>query len=352
MNFFLNQITFNLFTCLSVLLVLTGLFVLPVTFVYAQCSCQSHTGKKIDLIFDTDANNEIDDQYALAYLLFNGNRFSVEGITVNATYGGGEVELHYEEAKRIVKLSNLYQRVPILKGANSSFNRIREQVDKPDFDGYQAVEFIIGQAMKEREDRLVLLAVGKLTNIALALRKEPEIASKVHVVWLGSNYPDPGEYNQDNDPGSLNYLLNTDVPFDMVTVRYGEPSGTDAVKVSLAQIRQQMPGMGPNVFPPVEGRHGGTFRNFGDYGVNLFENYPMDGEPPSRPLYDMAAVAILKNPSWAQMKMISAPILIAGEWQERPENPRKIALWENFDIYGILNDFFITMRFPELINQR
>src|SRR4029453_2741022 len=36
-------------------------------------------------LVDTDANNELDDQHALAYLLFNGRSFDVEGITVNAT---------------------------------------------------------------------------------------------------------------------------------------------------------------------------------------------------------------------------------------------------------------------------
>ncbi len=83
--------------------------------------------------------------------------------------------------------------------------------------------------MKEREQKLVLLPVGKLTNIALALKKEPAIADRVRVVWLGSNYPEPGEYNLDNDTVSMNYVLGTSVPFEIVTVRYGKPSGTAAV---------------------------------------------------------------------------------------------------------------------------
>jgi hypothetical protein len=37
------------------------------------------------VILDTDANNELDDQHAIAYLLFNGQVFDVEGITVNRT---------------------------------------------------------------------------------------------------------------------------------------------------------------------------------------------------------------------------------------------------------------------------
>ena len=36
-------------------------------------SCNNVSIQKTRLIFDTDANNEPDDQHALAYLLFNGN---------------------------------------------------------------------------------------------------------------------------------------------------------------------------------------------------------------------------------------------------------------------------------------
>ena len=39
---------------------------------------------------DTDANNELDDQHAIAYLLANENYFDVEGMTVNTTTDGRE----------------------------------------------------------------------------------------------------------------------------------------------------------------------------------------------------------------------------------------------------------------------
>ncbi|MEY3896633.1 MAG: hypothetical protein RLZZ214_2153, partial [Verrucomicrobiota bacterium] len=38
--------------------------------------------EKIRVILDTDANNELDDQHAIAYLLCSGETFDVEGITV------------------------------------------------------------------------------------------------------------------------------------------------------------------------------------------------------------------------------------------------------------------------------
>jgi hypothetical protein len=336
------------------------LFTLILFFVAASC-CTDKTEvkvetKKIHVIYDTDANNEVDDQYALAYLIFSEDHFVLEGVTVNATsspdgYSNySKVEWHYDEAKRVMQLCGVWGEIPLYTGAQDAFDEIKSFVDEPDFDGNEAVDFIIEQAMKPRDERLVLLPVGKLTNIALALKKEPRIAEKVHIVWLGSNYPEPGEHNQDWDIPSMNYILDVDVPFDMVTVRYGHPSGTSAMMVAHSEVKRRMPGVGPWQDEPVIGRHGGEFYTWGDYAVELYNKYQghMWGDPRGRALFDMAAVAILKNPDWAESYMHPAPIFTDGKWLERPYNPRKIKIWEWFDIYAIPADFFETMDYYEI----
>ena len=77
--------------------------------------------EKTRVILDADANNELDDQHAIAYTLFNGDDFDVEGITVNRTRNGGDVEQHFKEAERIVKLCHLDQKITVYRGANGSF---------------------------------------------------------------------------------------------------------------------------------------------------------------------------------------------------------------------------------------
>ncbi|MFH0758585.1 MAG: nucleoside hydrolase [Bacteroidota bacterium] len=297
---------------------------------------------QIPVIIDSDANNELDDQHAIAYLLLNPGAFQTIGVTVNATWGGGDVGEHVKEARRIVKLCGLEGKIPVLAGANGTFPEIREFTCDSLFDGHAAVDFIITEAMKERSEKLVLVPVGKLTNIALALKKEPAVAERIRVVWLGSNYPEPGEYNQDNDTASMNYVLGTDVPFEMATVRYGKPSGTAAVTVTQADIFGKMPGLGPHIEEPVSGRHGGTFSCFGDYSVSLFTHIDYSDEAKTRSLFDMAAVAIVKDSSWATASVIPAPILVDGQWVERPDNKRKILVWEYFDREKILADFYAT----------
>lgn len=311
---------------------------------------QEQAPKKITVLFDTDANNELDDQHALAYLLLNGNTFDLAGVTVNATKSGGDIEAQYAEAFRVMKLCGFENDLPLFKGANGSFDSIQHHINDPTFDGYEAVNYIIERTAKPSTQKMVVLAVGKLTNLALALKKDTALADRIRLVWLGSNYPEPGEYNQDNDTSAMNYVLKTKVPFEMVTVRYGKPSGSGAVTVLQEEARKNMPGIGPTIAIPVEGRHGGTFTSFGDYSVNLFEHIDYHGNPPARSLFDMVAVAIVKNPAWGQKAEIPAPVLIDNQWKDKPDNTRKIIVWENFDKKNILDDFYATLKNYRLVD--
>lgn len=300
------------------------------------------------VLLDTDANNEVDDQHAIAYMLFSGDAFDVVGITVNRSRGGGDIEQHAKEAERIVKLAGLERRFTVTRGASGSFDEIAGHIGQRDFDGAAAVDLIIRRAHESSGQPLVLLPVGKLTNIALALKKDPSIASRVRIVWLGSNYPEPGEYNQENDEAALEYILETNALFEIALVRYGTSSGTAAVRVTREEIRSRMPGKGPRIKQPVVGRNGGRFTTFGDYSVDLFEHIDLEGNPPARALFDMAAVAIVKNPAWAHPVRIPAPRLVGGKWVARPTNPRTIILWENFDRDAIVKDFHASMDKPVL----
>ena len=304
--------------------------------------------EKIRILLDTDANNEVDDQHAIAYMLLNGDAFLVEGLTVNRTNNGGDIEAQALEAERVVRLCSLYPALPVTRGASGSFEQIASNIGDSAFDGSDAVDLIIRRAKIFSGKKLVLLAIGKLTNIALALKKEPAITDHVKLVWLGSNYPKPGEYNLENDEGALNFILDTQVEFEMAVVRYGAESGTSAVRVALEDVMQNLAGKGPRSVSPVIGRHGGEFTTFGDYSINLLQNVDLYYDPPSRALYDMAVAAVVKNPSWAEATVIGAPILENGVWRDRPANPRKVVILENFKKQMIVDDFYRTISYYRL----
>lgn len=298
---------------------------------------------KIRLIIDSDANNELDDQHALAYAFFSRDVFDIEGVTINNTRNGGTLKGHYDEAVRVAKLCGADKDVKIYKGASGNYADIQNHVSEADFDGKEAVDFIIRSAKSADTRQLVLLPIGKLTNIALALKKAPEIAGKIRIVWLGSNYPEAGEYNLDDDTTSVNPVIQSQAPFEMAVVRNGKPSGTAAVAVTPSEINTRLKGKGLKVAEPVTGRHGNNFTNFGDYSADLFANADLHGNTPSRALYDMAAVALVKNPDWAVKTMINAPVLSGNKWIDNAKSQRKIGIWENFRKEAILADFYKTV---------
>ncbi|MGC4233410.1 MAG: nucleoside hydrolase [Niabella sp.] len=331
-------------TCIKKTVYLLLLFILAD--LGTTLKAQPANGGKIKVIFDTDTNNEVDDQHALAYLLFSSDVFDIKGITVNATQNGGDINKHLKEAERVMRLCKSYGKVPLIAGANKDYQTIVKDISKGKYDGQDAVNFIIQQAKKNTGDKLIVLAVGKLTNLALALKAQPDIAQNIKIVWLGSNYPDPGEYNLNDDIPSLNYVLSLPVEFEMAVVRYGVPSGTGAVRFARDDIRKKMPGLGPRIKKAIEGRHGNKFKCFGDYSVDLFNHVKVYGADSGRSLFDMAAVAIVKNPSWATSKEIPAPFYEEKNkrWEKRPDNKRKIKYWERFNVPAISEDFYKTMK--------
>ena len=160
------------------------------------------------VIFDTDANNELDDQHAIAYLLFNQDIFEIVGITTNRTYNGGSIENHTAEAVRIVKMCDAWGQFPVLSGADGTYEEIKPHLAESNFDGHEAVNLIIEKAHETKSGKLLLFPVGKMTNIALALEKDPAIIPKVKVVWMGTQIPYSNpEYNQENDMPRPRQLL-------------------------------------------------------------------------------------------------------------------------------------------------
>jgi inosine-uridine nucleoside N-ribohydrolase len=303
-----------------------------------------HGMNEIRVLLDTDANNEIDDQHAIAYLLLSGDSFILEGITVNKTNNGGDIHEQAKEAERVIKLCDMEDKISVTLGASDSFSEIQSKVMNPVFDGSDAVDLMIEKAHRNASQVLTILAIGKLTNIALAIKKDPTIVSKIKVVWLGSNYPLPGEYNLESDSESMNFVIASGVLFEIAVVRYKEKSGTTAVTVTPQDLERNIVGNGPKLDKAVIGRNGGEFFNFGDYSFNLLDNVYLFGDPPSRPLYDMAAVAVIKNPEWAEKKEIPSMLYKDGAWHAEPDLVTNLYIYEDFDKEKILEDFFSSVK--------
>jgi purine nucleosidase len=134
------------------------------------------------VIIDTDAANEIDDQYAMSLAFGFPERVHLEGI-VAAHFGlsGGSagIEKSYAEAQRVIERAGLAGKVPLKKGSDPLVYRDRV----PPSEG---VDFIIEVAKSATpESPLWLVLLGPATDAAAVLLKEPSIADRMIVFWHG-----------------------------------------------------------------------------------------------------------------------------------------------------------------------
>ena len=140
---------------------------------------------EIKVILDTDADNEIDDQYAIAYLM-KSNKVKILGINAVPYYNHkvssaeeGMVK-SYDEIRKIISLCDTNEVPLILEGSKKFLSNENEYVPSP------ACDFIIQEALKCTESNpLYVLAIGALTNIASAIIKNPAISKLMHVIFLG-----------------------------------------------------------------------------------------------------------------------------------------------------------------------
>ena len=100
----------------------------------------------IPILVDSDANNELDDQHAIAYAVFNSDAFDLVGVTVNNTPLGDGIVGQYNEAKRVLQLCASFDSVPLFKGADQNYDDILPFINDDSFDGIDAVDFIVAEA--------------------------------------------------------------------------------------------------------------------------------------------------------------------------------------------------------------
>ena len=141
--------------------------------------------KKVRMIVHTDCANEADDQFALAHHLMTP-KFLVKGIIgahfhMASEYRGiaDTVGASVNEIRKILKLMDLEEQYPVFRGAELP---LESETEPRPSDG---AEFIIQEALREDPHPLYIACQGSLTDIASAILKEPEICSRITVIWIG-----------------------------------------------------------------------------------------------------------------------------------------------------------------------
>jgi purine nucleosidase len=179
--------------------------------------------KPVPILFDTDIGDDIDDALALA-LALQSPELDVRGVTTVID----DVELRTRLAWKEL---GIYGRrdIPLATGAPEPLldkirnNRSRQYEVLTPADVFppaarkHAAEFIV-ETLMASPDKITIVPVGPLTNIALALKTEPRIRQKIERIVLmgGAFFPPRAEYNILRDRVAAEIVFQSGVPITAV----------------------------------------------------------------------------------------------------------------------------------------
>ncbi|MBW5449092.1 ribonucleoside hydrolase [Cohnella sp. CFH 77786] len=269
------------------------------------------TDDRRKIIIDCDPGH--DDAIAIL-LAVASPKIELVGITTVA--GNAEVDKTTMNALKVCEIAGLRD-VPVAKGAGQPLVRRRETasdihgdtgMDGPELPAptktavsEHAVDFLIRELLASDGD-ITLVPVGPLTNIAMAMRKEPAILPKIReVVIMGGgtfgNWTPAAEFNIYVDAEAAKIVFESGVPITMF--------GLDLTHQALAteEVQARIKGIGNRV---------------SDFVVELLqffmqtykEVFGFDGAP----IHDACCVAYCIDPTLFGCRKLRVDIETKGEF--------------------------------------
>lgn len=169
----------------------------------------------VDVVLDTDAYNEIDDQFAISYLLKSKEKLNTKAIyaapflnKMSESPKDG-MEKSYDEIIRLLSL--LDERVDVFKGSEKFLDN-----EKTPVISHAAQDLAERVKNYSPENPLYVVAIGAITNIASAILLNPDVANNSVVIWLGGHalhYHHTKEFNMHQDVAAARVVMQSGVPF-------------------------------------------------------------------------------------------------------------------------------------------
>lgn len=244
---------------------------------------------KLKVIIDSDTANEIDDSFALSYALANDDVLDIKAITL-APFVVGYKHISPKdslleskaEANRVLRLMGYKNPKLVHMGSKDFFTN-----------GYcesnAAVEKIIEVAKK---GKVTIVALGVLTNIAVALKLEPSIAKNLHVIWLGTKNLlhevfDDSNYRKDKD--AFEVVAKSNVEMTVIPSYIGK-----FIVTSVHELKRNV-----------------AVNDIGKYLLRLSKTVNFENEGLGvKTIYDIAPIAYIVNPDMFDVKSIPVNYLL------------------------------------------
>ena len=302
------------------------------------------------VVIDTDAANEIDDPFAIAWALLSPGQLQVDAVhAAPFSFAHRRASLpreprdlrpfappgegmwrSVEEIHRTFAALGQPEQGRVFAGAERYLSTPHEPVASP------AVTDLIARARAQPTDQpLYLLALGCLTNPASALLQAPDIAERLVIVWT-SGYPSHAphvnqSFNLEQDAHATRVVLASGVP---IVYLPGFHVGAQ-LRLSLPEMERWVQGQGA----------------IGDHLHHLYTHNPlweMQGIDSffahSWVIWDLICVAWMLQPDWVPSTLVRTPRLAAdGRWQPDPAgSPMREAYAVRRD--AIFGDFFSKLQ--------
>lgn len=275
---------------------------------------------KINVILDTDTYNECDDQFALAYMLLSQNKFNIEAITVAPYHHDNDIsveegqEKSYQEILKICNWLNFNTKNKVFKGSNgyieNGYNETNEAVEK-------IIEIV------KKNEKTYIMAIGAITNVALAIQKTPSIVDKIEIIWLGGHSPicnNNKEFNFRQDVQAIKEIFSSKANLTIIPCN-GVASN---LKISIYELEHYLKGK----------------NELCNYLCSRFYNDGIHGIQTRRTIWDISVIAYLINKEWFEEKKMDCPEINKDLSYSFNENDRKIKFVTYLDSDKIYNDLF------------
>ena len=311
-------------------IILTGLAIILSLFV-AGCATHQQPAPKatgIPVIFDTDIGDDIDDTWALGFLL------RCPELDVKLVMGdNGKAEYR---AKLLAKFLETAGRsdIPVgmgLEVPHQDADRQHEWIKDYDLKKYpgtvhaDGVQAIIDTIMQSPQT-VTIIAVGPVQNIAEALKREPRIAQRARFVGMHGSVRvgynnDPKitpEYNVKIAPQACRAVFTA--PWDITIT----PLDT-CDKLNLQGAKYQ------RVFTSADPIAKATIENYRLWTITGRQGQPEAFPLRSTTLFDVVAVYLAFSDEWCGMETIGIRVADDGKTLEDPSAKKmKVALtWRN-----------------------
>ena len=260
--------------------------------------------EKINIILDTDTYNECDDQFAVAYMLKSQDILNIEAITIAPYHHENDISIQegqeksYQEVLKICKWLNFDTEDKVFKGSTDYIENGYDEIN-------EAVNKII--KVSNKNEKTYIVAIGAITNVALAIKKAPNIINKIEVILLGGHspyYKDNDEFNFRQDVQAVKDVLTSGVKLTIIPCK-GVASN---LKISIYELEHYLKGKS----------------KLCDYLCSRFYDDGIHGIQTRRVIWDISAISYLLNKEWFEEKKMSCPEINKNLSYDFKENDRKI----------------------------